>query len=195
MDIRDFVGRPGNLIPYPGIRQTGDTCVYASVGGAVNFLMGQAVCSESGLVKAVDDASGDASFGWVVKCLPPECDGVVKSDEFHDRDNPLTDYAIVSKCVASGGVLIVSLQLVTFDAGGIPSLLGWHMLSLFSPRGNDLQVWDSNNHSGFLTAEETKEIVTGSRLAIPYGRSRQGHERFLVPHDAHHILLVGRMAK
>src|SRR5262249_34161092 len=153
MEIRTFVGRPGNLTPYPGIRQTRDTCVYASVGGAVNFVMGKSVCSEAGLVKAVDDGGGDASFGWVGKCLSPECDGVVKSAEFHDRETRLVDYGVVRKALEAGSVLIVSMQLATFD-GSTPRLIDdWHMLSLFSPRGNDLQVWDSNNQSGFLRSD------------------------------------------
>jgi hypothetical protein len=176
--------RGKSSIPYPGIRQTLDTCVLASIGGAVNHLVRKEVWTEESLFKATraTGASG-ATFGNVVPAALASVADVVGAREHLDgeeRAEPLEDFVrLLRQHVDGGGLAIVSLQLATRSPTGFQRQEAWHMLTLIGREGNLYHIWDSNDIHTVVTEQEL--------FRLPY---TQGC--WLIEHDRHHALLLWR---
>jgi hypothetical protein len=184
--VAPFIARPGTLVPYPGLRQTGNTCVLVSIASAVNWLS-QSTLTELEVVRWFQAASKtDVNFATVVSVVLPMFPNI-EAIEYHDNDNPLSDVDGVLGRVQAGGVAILSLEVAGSNGVSIQRHGLWHMISVFKGGGSDAQVWDTNGFDGFLTWDELRELLTGDELAIPYLSGR-----FLLPHGQHHFLLVTR---
>lgn len=186
MVVAPFWVRPGIQVPYPGIRQTADTCVFVSVASAVNWL----TCSDLTEVEVVRrfHAAGqtEVNFTTVLASLLPSFP-TIEPTEYHDHNNPLLDVDELLERLQADGVLVLSLEVATPTGAGIHRRNQWHMISVFKGGGNDAQVWDSNGYAGFLMWAEVRELLAGNSLAIPYPPIG-----FLVSHGQHHCLLVAR---
>jgi len=179
-----FGARGKSSIPYPGIRQTLDTCVLASIGGAVNHLAGKEVWTEDSLFRATRaTGTSGATFGHVVPAALASVADVVGAREHLDgeeRAEPLDGFVrLVREYVDGGGLAIVSLQLATRSPTGFQRQEAWHMLTLIGREGNLYHIWVSNGVQTLVTEQEL--------FRLPYS---PGY--WLVEHDRHHALLLWR---
>lgn len=181
-----FWKRPGNQIPYPGLRQTTSTCVFVSIASAVNWLT-QSNLTEKEVISQFQAAGQqDVNFATVAASILsnfPDIEAIT----YDDHDNPLPDLDELLERVNEGAVLILSLELAGLTGSTLHRLKKWHMLSIFKSGNSDAQVWDSNGHAGFLSWAEVRELLVGDTIAIPYTPSS-----FLVSHDRHECLLVAQ---
>ena len=105
--IDPFTRRPAALVPYHGLIQTSNTCVFASVASACNWLTGSRI-TEAKIVGDYLTGGGEgASFGNALRHIPT--DGLVTA-EYHDRDNPLPPFDELWRQLEAGAVLIMSLE-------------------------------------------------------------------------------------
>ena len=151
----------GATIPFSGLPQNGqEDCVYGIIGGAVNHLAAFAVWATA-------------------KQLADECDRLKKSSPTFDVVSPVavvpvkdrvafdiprdriqndesTYRRLISDCVTSGGVAVVSLEGFPTQYCSHPGI-GWHMLTLIHKSGSCYQVLDTNSRSGFV---DESELIT-----------------------------------
>ena len=180
-----FEEHDGKLELYPGIVQSKkDTCVFASIAGAINYVTSKSNCTEASLHNAFPWDDEQPTFGTVARCVP---DSLIQTQEFHDRDSPLPDFERIVKGLQSGDVVILSLEYANISNGNVERTGVWHMLSVFRNSNGDLQVWDTGNHSGFFTDDEFKHLVCDDLLAVQYS------DTHLVSHDAHHVFMIRKL--
>jgi hypothetical protein len=180
--------RPGNQIPYTGLRQTNNTCVFVSIASAVNWLT-QSNLTENEVVHQFQVAGQqEINFTTVSASILSNFPDI-EAIRYRDDDNPLTDLDELLERVNEGAVLVLSLEIAALTGNAIQRLepKEWHMLSIFKGGGSDAQVWDSNGHAGFLSWAEVRELLAGDTVAIPYPPIR-----CLVAHEQHDCLLVAR---
>ncbi len=182
--VSPFWIRTGKQIPYPGLRQTSDTCVFVSIASAVNWLT-QSNLTENEVVHQFQIAGQQEINFATVSAYILSAFPAIEAIQYHDRDNPLTDLDELLERVNDGAVLILSLEAAASTGNAIHRINRWHMISIFKGGGDDAQVWDSNGYAGFLSWAEIQELLAGDTVAIPYPPIG-----FLVAHDQHDCLLV-----
>lgn len=169
---------------YPGITQTLNTCVLASIGGALNHLAGKQVWTEATLLAATRARGvSEVTFATVMPvAIPPVADMVEYKEHLdEDRKEPLPDFLrVLREHVDAGGLAIVSLEFAKREGSEPKRQGGWHMLTLITRTGNIYDVWDSNGYHTRVTEQEL------SCLQYPDGGS------LFVEHDKHHALLLWR---
>lgn len=107
--------------------------------------------------------------------------------EYHDRDNPLPAFDSLRRFLEAGAVLIVSLELAQLQGQNAQRLERYHMLSFFDIHNDFVQVWDTNDHSGFLAWSDIEELLIGHTIAYSYPP-----HGYLISHDQHNCLLLAR---
>lgn len=175
-----FGTRTGPFIPYPGVRQIGDTCVFASVAGAVNYLSGQPIWTLESLFRACRVTQ--PTFGPVASvAVAPVAERVEYREHLDEsRSEPVGNFLqVLRDHVGGGGIAIVSVELAAPDPTGPKRQGRWHMLTLVARQGELYQVWDSMGIQAFVTEPEL------TRLDYPGGA-------LYVEHDTHHALLLRR---
>jgi hypothetical protein len=178
------------LIPYPGVRQIGDTCVLASMAGALNWIAGTQidVCDLVADFRRTGGVDNDWRFDNVIP-LAQQLAATVQFDEYIDGRQPLQDMNAVRAQLRAGSVLILSLRLTELHWNGLVVHRGFHMLSLFDLRDDLVQVWDSNNLAGFLRIDDVTPLATADTHFHQY----PAHSHTcLVAHPQHHCLLMSR---
>ncbi len=181
-----FWMRPGTQLPYPGLRQTGSTCVFVSIASALNWLTQSNLTEAEVFQRFHTGGQTEVNFATVLAGVLPDFP-TIEVTEFHDHNNPLRDVDAVMGRVRAGAVLVLSLEVAAPTGTAVHRRANWHMITVFKSGGNDAQVWDSNGYAGFLTWPEVRELLVGDSLAIPYPPIG-----FLVPHGQHHCLLLAR---
>jgi hypothetical protein len=176
-----FGTRGGTFIPYPGIRQVGDTCVFANVGGAVNYLSGRKVWTLETLRQAwIGTQPTFTNVANVAVCPVTELlDYFEHLDE--SRMEPISSFLQdLRKHIDRRGIVIVSLELAVSHAQSEMERKGrYHMLTLVARQGDLYQVWDSNGIEAFVTEQQL------THLDYPDGT-------LYIEHDRHNALFLFR---
>ncbi len=174
-------------IPYPGIAQAGNTCVFASIAGAANKIAGTSVSAED----LEDDfgraQGGQPTFGNVIPFARRRVPQLA-SVNYHDRDNSLPRFGEVRKQLETGAVLILSVELAQLQGERAERQGRYHMLTMFNLAAGRVQVWDTNNRVGSIAIDDLEKLLTEDTLAIPYAPLG-----CLIPHDQHECLLLFRI--
>lgn len=176
-----FWQRSGNPVQFNGVTQSQpDSCIFASVAGAINHLNGRAVMSERDLLNDHSmDGCPPVSFGRPLKYAIGRSH---VSIEQWERDTasgrPLEQE--VDGWLAAGGLVIASLEIVPSP---IPGQQAWHMLTLVAKDATQYQVWDTapGHGCGFVTWPELDQA----------GLDYDGGQR-LLPHQKRHMLFLRR---
>lgn len=172
-------------MPYPGIRQSTDSCVFVSVAGAINWLIGSNWSEANVWARFLTSGLKDKHFDAALKCMP-SLDGL-EIVEYHDVDNKLADARGLIDKLRSGGVLVISLEVVGLDGAAFRKV-GWHMLSIFRGAGDYGQVWDTNGMAGIIQWDEVFELLTADSVIVPSGLNT-----CFLPHDRHHCLYIRKV--
>jgi hypothetical protein len=184
--VSPFWTRPGEQVPYPGLRQTSSSCVFVSIASAVNWLT-QSVLTENEVIRRFQVAGRqEVNFATVSASILSNFPDI-EAIQYDDHDNPLPDLDELLERVNEGAVLILSLELAAPTGNEIHRVHNWHMLSIFKGGDSDAQVWDTNGYMGFLSWAEVRELLVGDTIAIPYPPLG-----FLVSHDRHECLLIAQ---
>ena len=166
-------------MPYTELRQGNlPHCVYASVAGAVNFLVGKQVWVPVDLVVEHNRLRRGTNFSVADTALQ-RLNGEV--EKIHHNSGCSTESltpSLVRNWIDDSGVVILSLELA--DAAGGRSG-AWHMFSLVGRDGELFQVWDTNGLRGFISADEIEN-------GIPYPNGS-----FFLPHDKEDTLVLKRV--
>ena len=153
-----FGQRTGSFIPYPGLRQVGDTCVYASVAGAINHLCSREVWTLSALFTKCAGRTPD--FGVARQAVEPVAGEVayrVHSDDARTAP-PETWLDLLRNHVDKGGIAIISLEAARRHPPGPQRMGAWHMFTLVARSGDLYQVWDTNGIHAFVTQPELVKL-------------------------------------
>jgi hypothetical protein len=174
--IEAFANVQRPAVAFPALVQTGNTCVFASVAGAISHLTGEPLTAE-GL-----EQDCRAMGGHTADFAP-----ALRAD--HDRNNPLPAPEDIGASLQNGSVLILSLETARFDGVQAERTQRYHMLSLFNLANGFVQVWDTNGRGGFISREHFAELTHGHDIALPYETARGNA---LIAHDQHHCVLLSR---
>jgi hypothetical protein len=162
--------------------QAGDyMCVFASVVGAVNSVVGKQVWTQDSLLTAWR-ANGfkehELNFGNVAPVAVEPVKNGVRFQQHVDGPTPVGDAAylkLIQDCIDRGGVAIVSCELA--DPATLVRQGNWHMVSLFARTGNVFDAWDTGGRDIQVTdAEITSKFRSGPSM--------------LLVHDKHDMLLI-----
>lgn len=105
--------RPGTPVPFPGVPQScPDSCVFASIAGAINYLDAAASISESDLLAdwqndGCPPVDFNAPLGYALK----RSNAVFEHRQVTISANRLTEKGI-DEWLSGGGVVIASLEIV-----------------------------------------------------------------------------------
>jgi hypothetical protein len=181
------VSQTQRSMAYKGITQVGNTCVLASVAGAVNNALDRQVWALRDLEAAWQGTCSlpleQINFSNVQPIAAKPVATELRLTQYVDTHATISsaDYlARIDRCIDGGGVAILSFE-VWKNAPLPPVLVGWHMLSLFSRNGAMYEAWDTIGRFHTVSAQQLTS-------AFPYG---QGHELHM--HDHHDMLLVERL--
>src|SRR5438309_1299043 len=110
--IADLWERNGTRKTYPGIVQTDNTCVFASLAGAINYLAGTSISESQLLGRWNANSRPQPHFGLALSYLKSELEAhKIRTTRYHDTENPLPDIEIVRDTLNVGGVIIPSVEL------------------------------------------------------------------------------------
>lgn len=184
----DIWTRSGSALQYPGLKQSEDTCVFMSVAGAINFLASTAITEQQILSIWNADGRPQPTFDLALKYLLPEItSNSIHPQRFHDHDAPLPSIDVIFTALDKGAVVIPSFELATGTPDRLARVARWHMLSLFSRRGGQSQVWDTNNKTGFICDDDVRKLFVSDFPPIPYQPPG-----YLISHDQHEVIIVMR---
>ena len=187
-NLNDIWTRSGTTVPYPGLVQSEDTCVFVSIAGAINHLVNTTITEQH--IKSIWEADGrpQANFGLALKYLSPEMAAhSILVERFHDREEPLPSVDVIFDALNDGAVVIPSFQLATGTPDCLTRVPRWHMLSLFCLQHGQSQVWDTNDKTGFISESDIRSLFTVNVRPIPYPPLG-----YLVSHDQHEAIIVTR---
>jgi hypothetical protein len=150
-ELKHWWNRHAGLAPYVGLHQGGrNYCVFASIAGAVNHLMGHDVWTMDVLADAHAYKKGTTDFSVADTAIAP-CGGALIVQRPNSRDFPSQlSPSLIRNWVRQQGIVILSLEAHNPDG----SFAGWHMLSVVAESPSLFQVWDSTGYGGLLTDEE-----------------------------------------
>lgn len=189
---KPFWQRKGNMAPYAGLKQGNvPHCVFASIGGAINHLVGRTVwegkplfdhCVQGGLRAA----TFDGVIPFAIKPVQAEITYEIPREQI--KGGPVDEYLRrVKDCVASDGIAIVSLEFSNDSDPTTPNLGDYHMISLVAQADDGYQVWDTNDMQGFVTEHE---IETGFAYRPVEIRGQIYQSPYLVRHPDYDCLLL-----
>ena len=187
--------RPCKEVAYYGLPQ-GKTshCVYASIGGAINNILRKVVWPDAESLAKL--CKGTATFESVlpvaVRDVTNEIDSQIRRDKLTGA-SPSEYLKVLTTCVASGGLAIVSLEI--FDDPNSNKGVGcWHMLTLVAKYNESFQVWDTRPAWGFVTDAEllSKMPCYGFECERLDGSKFTVDTAWLGLHDTHDCLLLSR---
>jgi hypothetical protein len=184
-----------NGVPFQGLRQLNEPdCVFASIGGAVNHLMGHPVWNTArDLYDAwVRARVGAVNFDDVIPVALSPIPNKIRYDLPRERiknDPPQSFLAALANCVTSGGVAIVSVE--AYETQQRTQGLGcWHMFTLIDRSQEWYQVWDTNGYTGSLNEPELETAFLGYDIRF---QGKVCKDAWLHRHDKYDCLLVWRI--
>lgn len=142
---------------YPFIKFNGQcqgkeqTCVFASIVGAINHLCNAPIWDIGALLNAHRAINGTRDFS-VVKTALTRTKGQINVQHHNNDQMPLSIDQIAG-WIDSGAIVIISLQ-ISEDQAGTQRKNQWHMFTLISRDGHKFQVWDTNGRKGYFYEEE-----------------------------------------
>lgn len=187
-NINDLWTATGTKIIYPGVVQTDDTCVFVSIAGAINHLAGTGITESD--IKTVWEADGrpQPNFGLALKYLDKEIkQHSIHVQRYHDGESRFPSIDEIMQALTVNSVLIPSFELATGNSDSLTRASRWHMLSMFNLQSSQVQVWDTNNKSGFMAESAIRDLFSTGFAPIPYHPLG-----WLVAHDQHEAIVVSR---
>ncbi|MBM3999077.1 MAG: hypothetical protein FJ297_05965 [Planctomycetes bacterium] len=183
-----------NAVPFKGLTQQNEPhCVFASIAGAVNHLMGYPVWrTAADLFQEwqVTNQTG-ITFDSVIPIAIVSIPGKLRYELPRERiknNPPQVFLREIDSCLGAGGVAIISVE--AFETPLRTSGLGcWHMLTIIDKAQNWYQVWDTNGLAGSIT--DTEILTSFSGYGIEFQGKRYPHTWFH-RHDTHDCLLLWR---
>lgn len=186
----------GTRTAYPGLTQIGDSCVLASIAGALNYLAGTLLTAEEMVERWQRDGMPQPNFDLVLEYLKPELSThPITITRYHDQLAPLPSPTVLFEALGNGAVVVPSFQACTLEGEHFVRRRRWHMLSLFNLQDNQCQVWDTNMHPNretFFRRDDLLNLFAGEFPPIPYFPDETGRRQFLTSHDQHEVLVLSR---
>ncbi|MBL9164625.1 MAG: hypothetical protein JNL18_17995 [Planctomycetaceae bacterium] len=145
--------RRSNLLPYDGLLQgIEDTCVYASIAGAVNYVAGKKVWMTSSLRDEWNrNGPRQPSFGVASIAVTPYA-SEIEYIHHHTGDRKIAlSIDSIKSVIEEDGLVILSMEL---GDGLKKRQTRFHMFTLIARTADGFQVWDTNGFQGILTDQE-----------------------------------------
>jgi hypothetical protein len=164
-----FWTRTGPRVEFRGLTQGENPyCVYASLAGAVNHVVGSEVWTVDALVaECKRRGCPSPTFDVVMPVAAEPVKDRLAYEIARDRLKPQPTAAFVaelSRWVQGGGIAVISLEAADNPLPSGQRLQGYHMLTLIAKEGDQFQVWDTSNFAGFVTEAELEAGFVYKRL-------------------------------
>jgi hypothetical protein len=182
-----FWARTGPTVEFRGLTQGHSPhCVYASLAGAINHVVGSVVWTVDTLVEECKRRRCPSPTFDVV--MPVAAEPVKERLEYEIarerlKPQPMPVFvAELSRWVQGGGVAVISLEAADNPLPSGQRLQNYHMLTLIAKDGDRFQAWDTNGLAGFVTEAE---LATG----FVYKRLECYPVPWLIEHPDHDCVL------